>query len=156
MTILPHLRSSMPGITALQVFQVPFTLMSRWASRSSSLWVRKSPSLQMPALDTRMSMGPKAAWAASTPAFTLAGSDTSIRTAMAFSPSWAASSSTAAPRAARITLAPCLRKVRAMPSPMPLEAPVMRAVFPVSLPIVKQLLLDSISYNIEKIIQNQP
>ena len=33
-------------------------LMSRWASRSSSLWVRKSPRRQMPALDTRISIWP--------------------------------------------------------------------------------------------------
>ena len=78
-------------------------------------------------------------WARLYWARTLSMSDTSIRTAMALDPSarsCAASSSTSRPRAHRATAAPCVTKVRAMPSPMPLEAPVIRAAFPLSFPIM--------------------
>src|SRR5581483_4643774 len=131
---------------------VPFATMRRaaaWPTRntpsrltditlrhsSSLVRVKKAPD-GMPALLTRMVMGPSADSAWPTARSTEARSVTSMATAAASPPPWRISASsrrsTSIRRAASATLAPASASTRAKWRPNPEEAPVTSAVLPAS------------------------
>ena len=102
---------------------------------SSLVLVKKAPE-GMPALLTRMVIGPSAASAPATAAATEARSVTSMASAAASPPpariSAAIFSSASSRRAARATLAPASASTRAKWRPKPEEAPVTSAALPAS------------------------
>src|SRR5215467_1018053 len=129
----------------------PSRLTAMTARHSSSLMRVKYAFEGMPALLTRMQIGPNAASVCSTPSATDARSVTSMATAAASPPSAlisAASRCNASMlRAANATLAPAPASTRAKWRPKPDEAPVTRATLPASesrsLPSIVALLLSA-------------
>lgn len=143
MTTDPALLRTMVGRAVRQTFQTPLMLMSICASRHTSSLVRKSLSVQMPALQSRMAIVPYILRVKSTRSLQDWASLTSQRKTTVSLPaacSFSSNCKTSLPRAASTTHAPSSVKTRAIPAPMPLEAPVIMAIFPSSLPMLPSSL----------------
>ena len=127
---------AMRPATSRAISQAPLRLVSSTRSQSASSVSSSGLSTTMPALFTRIEIGPSPASAAAIPSATAAGSVTSRATATAWPPkaSISAASSDRGPalRAASATLAPALARVRANRRPSPPEAPVTMATRPSS------------------------
>ena len=111
-------------------------LVAITASQSSRFIRSIKPSLVIPALFTRMSSRPCRSNAPVTSASFDAASATSTVATSAFPPAFVISSTVAAAfcsRAAATTVAPCAASLVAIARPIPLDAPVTSATFPVRL-----------------------
>lgn len=126
-------------LTAVSQFQSVSTIASR------------GPPMPAPALLQTMCTLPKAANASSAAFITETGSETSQATARAYAPqsvsSRRAASSGSSSMSASITFAPFEARARAKARPMPLAAPVTKAVFPSKLSIIS-LLLSVLAFSI--------
>ena len=136
LTIRPPPVLAMRPATSRAISQAPLRLVSSTRSQSASPVSSSGLSMTMPALFTRIEIGPSPASAAAIPSAMAAGSVTSRTTARASPPdaSIEAASSDRGParRAASATLAPALARVRANRRPSPPEAPVTMATWPAS------------------------
>src|SRR5262245_28637935 len=127
----PKRRRIMPRIAARVSRKVPVRLTCRTLSHSSSFMRMEMLSRVMPALFTRMSSLPIAASASFARRSISAGSSILAATTCARSPSDDFSCSKASMRVPdSVTAAPCLCRARAMPPPIPPEAPVTSAALP--------------------------
>lgn len=113
-------------------------LTSTMAVQSSTFHSERFPAGITPALAKRASTFPNRSRARETRASIFSRRVTSEgKKATCSAPSWAArASSRSFRRALRTTFAPCSTNRRAVASPMPEEAPVMRTTFPASCSIV--------------------
>src|SRR5581483_2640644 len=128
----PWRRLIMPRITARVRRNVPDRLTCSTFSHSSSFMRIEMLSRVMPALFTRMSILPIAASASLARRSMSAASSILAATTWARSPSSDFSLSSASARVPEsVTVAPCPCSARAMAPPMPPEAPVTSAAFPV-------------------------
>src|SRR6187402_44712 len=133
----PERALSMGWRTAWVSRNAPVRLVRSTSSKSASFMRRTSPSLVMPALLTRISSLPKCARTAFAADLMESSEATSRAKVAAVPPAASISALTSTSfdslRAARAICAPSAASWRAMARPMPCEAPVMRAVFPVRL-----------------------
>src|SRR3954470_4372384 len=132
-TMRPWRRRSMPRRPARVRRNAAVRFRSRTACQSSSFMRSARLSRVMPALLTRMSSRPPSAASASRTSWSAASGSARLATSeWARSPSLAASDSSAGARVpASATSAPWACSARAMAPPMPPEAPVTSAVWPV-------------------------
>src|SRR5215472_2572094 len=129
----PQPRARMSGSTAFMQMNPPRTLMPITWSNSSRETSNSAVLREMPAFDTRMSIGPSCCCASATAPATDAGSVTSISRPIALAPSSAALRRAPAPStSARSTRAPGRTNTRAISRPIPCSepAPVMRTTRP--------------------------
>ena len=130
--IRPVLAFIMPRIAARHRLIDAVIFTSSTESQSSSFIRINNPSRVMPALLTRIDIGPASALAASTRPATASRSDKSTASAKARAPrSFCNASSFSARVPCSTTVAPCACRARATASPIPPLAPVTSAVLPV-------------------------
>mmetsp|Transcript_43710 Transcript_43710/g.52857 ORF Transcript_43710/g.52857 Transcript_43710/m.52857 type:complete len:240 (+) Transcript_43710:424-1143(+) len=138
-TMCPVSRSVMLLITAPQPLTTPLQLTSMVFSHSSSCRFFMSVKYITPAQFTMISTGPKVSSVALTRALQSSRFTTSVETASAVPPAPSILVFTALRlstlRAARATFAPSAARARAIPAPIPLEAPVTTATLPSNRPI---------------------
>ena len=139
--MLPLLCLAMTGVQACMKLKADFRFVSITASHCASSILIISPSFVMPALFTSMSMRPKTVFTSSTTVWASAKDAASELYAFAFTPR--ASSSAVSVCAAsccdlyvKAMSAPSDANRKAIALPIPLVAPVTRAVFPERSPIV--------------------
>ena len=134
----PLFRSIMPGATAWLQWKTPRRLMSMTRSNCSSVILTRRASCVMPALLTSTSMRPCLSWTLATTASMVARSVTSMTWPSASAPRARHCCTTASMpvglMSQTMTMAPSAANLRAVASPMPWAAPVMRLTLPARRP----------------------
>ena len=134
----PLFRSIMPGATAWLQWKTPRRLMSMTRSNCSSVILTRRASCVMPALLTSTSMRPCFSWTLATTASMVARSVTSMTWPSASAPRARHCCTTASMpvglMSQTMTMAPSVANLRAVASPMPWAAPVMRLTLPARRP----------------------
>ena len=134
--ISPAPRWITEGATARETRKTLLRLVSRTRSQSASVFSWAGPKRPMPALFTRMEIGPRVDWVLSTRELTSAERETSAISEKTGWPEFC--NSAAAAESARLswpqmeTAAPSWARRRAMARPMPRVPPVTRATAPES------------------------
>src|SRR6188508_2737231 len=131
LTIRPHLRSTMPGRTALVSLRTPLKLTSITRSQKGSSVSRNGCSSSQPALFTRTSIAPSrsvvSATAAATESVLVTSSVTAIALPPFFSIARAVSRASSPRRSPMATARPSAASFSAIPRPIPRAAPLTKA-----------------------------